>query len=394
MMEGTISIKKVYYRFIILLLLFFCSIDLYSIDSIGGDSSLKYVAFALFLILTSFIFFLSDKKPFTVKFQKGDLTPFLIILTWLYGVVVGMLNGNKTELVFRNFAGFLVYIFFYILIISRIKKDEVFRFLIVFFNIICVTILGLLVMKGLLENVGKSRIIYSTLQFYVFALIPLYLVNANYSKLANFIFLKSRIIRFTMLLLMIVVSVLTSFSKGMFLALSVVLLLVSLTMYNAKKKYIIIVLVFFGVIGGASLYLENLDLWNVFVNIFNKNEVSNSSRVVQINYLVDEFTFFGKGLGAGLSNGFYRDPIYVYSYEVTYHNLIHKLGFFSIILFYSYLIVFIKVTRNLIKKQNIQYSLLALGCVTAFICMGIGNPVLLAPSSVVLHCFALFLLRK
>lgn len=151
--------------------------------------------------------------------------------------------------------------------------------------------------------------------------------------------------------------------------------------------------------GTAVLYKYNYH--TLVVEMFSENNDANAAsgqmqanaiRYEQMNYLIDDLTFLGKGLGAGLSTGYERDGM-GYGFELVYLNLIHKVGIFSILIFYSYCLTLYRAIKNLYRGYNMRYSATALGAM-CFLFPSVGNSYLLSPVAVVLHCVALYLLRE
>ena len=109
-----------------------------------------------------------------------------------------------------------------------------------------------------------------------------------------------------------------------------------------------------------------------------------------------ELTFFGKGWGAVYEIPFLRfrnDS--GYSSELSYLNLIHKIGFFAIIYFKFYLWTFYQIFKTKISNNldQINTSLFSLGLIT-YLFLSLGNPILFAPAFVFMHVLSLHILNK
>jgi len=106
-------------------------------------------------------------------------------------------------------------------------------------------------------------------------------------------------------------------------------------------------------------------------------------------------SFLGKGWGAKyISNDLDRDEL-GYSIELSYFNLIHKIGVFSIVFFIFYFFIFLKIFKLLNSDitELKETGLLGLG-LTCYLFISIGNPSLFAPIFVFLNCILLILINK
>jgi hypothetical protein len=125
---------------------------------------------------------------------------------------------------------------------------------------------------------------------------------------------------------------------------------------------------------------------------FSGEEGGNAIRSAQFDYLTSEFTFFGNGLGATLRSGYQRDDT-GYGFELTYLNLIHKLGIWSAFLFGAYsLTLFLAIVR-LWRGVQVIPAAFVVGSM-GFLVVGAANPLLLSPTAVTLHSVAIFVLVR
>jgi hypothetical protein len=148
---------------------------------------------------------------------------------------------------------------------------------------------------------------------------------------------------------------------------------------------LVIVLAFF-------LYTTYEDFFELMILSFSLREAGNSIREEQALALWNELSFLGAGLGSSLMSGYKRDET-GYGFELTYLNLLHKLGFFSIPIFSLYIYTFIQSLSWLFRdyKNILPYICLG-GC--CYMIVGIGNPLLLSTVTVTLHCSILYLIVK
>lgn len=122
-----------------------------------------------------------------------------------------------------------------------------------------------------------------------------------------------------------------------------------------------------------------------------ESELVEGSRDEQRSFLVNEFSFFGSGLGAALKSGYSRDVL-GYSFELNYENLIHKVGVFSFVVFLSYFLTFVMIFKKYFKTGDPEIFGVSLGLLF-FLIPGYGNPILFAPTTVILHCIIIYINR-
>jgi hypothetical protein len=110
-----------------------------------------------------------------------------------------------------------------------------------------------------------------------------------------------------------------------------------------------------------------------------------------LDYLINEITLAGSGLGSSLHSGYIRDYDSPYGFELTYLNLVHKLGFASIAIFLSYIVVIICALLSLMYKNKFWSGIFILGAMT-YVILGYGNPVLLSPNFVLIHVMCIIII--
>ena len=114
-------------------------------------------------------------------------------------------------------------------------------------------------------------------------------------------------------------------------------------------------------------------------------------RVVQGKALIEDFTLFGKGLGGTVPN-YSRDSL-GYGFELSYHNIVHKFGVISLFIFGSFLLPIFYSLYSIFLRPNRVYSYLPL-IFMLYLLPAWGNPMIFTPVSVVLHCLALYFIRR
>lgn len=329
----------------------------------------------------------------------------LIIASWLIGVLIGLINDVDPNLVFRNFFGLVVYMIFPVMLfVSPSLKSLI---IMIFLSGIVQMYYGLGQSYWLIEtpaafliglHINDMRSIYSTGFIVIF---PLFMVGVAYQLLPKHLFSNnygqivtrlSKNLFFTLLTLIAII--VPAMSKGFMLTTVILLLIVVFFSISYSlgagriHKNIMIFFVFLAVL----LYLLPSSFYEEIIFSFSSQEVSNAARNEQYGYLVSELTFLGNGLGSSLKSGYARD-IMGYGFELTYVNIVHKLGVFSIFLFLSYIITLTVASIRIVRRVYVFESFFVIGLM-GYLVVGAGNPLLLSSSAVILHCVAMYILVK
>lgn len=361
-----------------------------------------------------------------IKFSTRwyDLIPLMFVIAWGYGVCVGLANGNDKEFIFRNFAGMVVYLSYYVLLFSRVSKEKIFKITCVAACVVLIStiILQILTIASIVDNsivtdifgtvkggssTGQSRLFFVG-QLTIFVLVSLIMVRildpARYRASFNTDALCSSHFQFRSLLWSVVVLVVALYaviiipaSKGYVLAL-IVLLVVLVTIFYLPKVFsgrFKITHIFFSLLVAVGIYIMITTGYATIAQvIFDSEDISNAARYEQFYYIMDDMTLLGNGLGAVLPGSYSRSSEFAYGFELTYVNLFHKLGIVAIPLFLIYIYMFIIIIKGFNRKDTkIIYPAASLGAMI-YLFPSIGNPMLFAPQLVLLHCIALLLMRK
>jgi hypothetical protein len=123
---------------------------------------------------------------------------------------------------------------------------------------------------------------------------------------------------------------------------------------------------------------------NPIDTIFAAESLGNMERYAQARELLRDVVPFGHGLGAPITTGFSRSVIYPYGFELSFLNVIHKLGVFSL-LYFAFLVYC--GFRIVTSSTPIVERAAALGLL-GYTFPSIGNPVLFAVQAVFLHMIA------
>lgn len=374
------------------------------------DTTFQYIII-LFSLPTIFIFGLIKEKTQSVSFKLNqwiDILPALIFIVWLYGLILGLFNNNEPENVLRNFFGMSLYIVYYVFVIFSVSKKALFKtiFLSSVINIFysLIYFISYWFLDGLsnqnIDYQGGMSAIYRSyysigllIHLPLISLILLYIFSDK--KTCTLPFLKRRFTQITLLILLVFSLVVTTASKGFFLALVVLgfllSLILSLRAVFSIKSHSGAVLFLITLLISIPVIISSTDLGDSISYSFSSSESSNSVRNIQREKILDEISVFGSGLGATLKSGYKRDDS-GYGFEVTYENLFHKLGVLSLVVMFIFILTCWMSSINIFKGKSLEYSVLSLGLMM-YLIPSAGNPMLFSPIGVLMHCMAMYFLR-
>ncbi|VVP04600.1 hypothetical protein PS838_02998 [Pseudomonas fluorescens] len=368
------------------------------------DGRMSYLAVALFCVVAAIKIGFSSSSIGVRRLSPAQffifIMPLFIFFSWCYGVIVGLLNGVEVSYVFSNFAGLSLYVLFYIFYFS-VHPETSKKAL--FFSAICSCVFGLYSVYSSYASVGGGgdadqvgiagfRTLYSATFLYVVPFLLVCLVCLFLQRKSGSA-LKSDLKAGFWLLIFGFTLVVPAMSKGFILVFILLFMLVFIAGYSSVLRSMVIgknlfVMTFLVLLAGAALLLFT-DIYNVIAFSFSSGESSNSTRSEQFGYLVSEWSFSGAGLGSSLMSGYQRDET-GYGFELTYINLVNKLGVLSVPLFLSYVSVLFYGVKFFFFEGKRFTGAWILGLM-AFLIPGAGNPLLLAPVFVFMHFIAIML---
>lgn len=367
-----------------------------------------FFSVVIFLTLAVSLFF-SHKKiimPSGGQYSIIYWLCFFIVLSWVIGVFVGVYNGVDWKYVFSNFFGLSLYVLLPLFFIIKPELNVLVK--VIVFATIVQFIYGLIFVfdkfylnSGVYFDDGLSlstlrssysigylvgfSVMFSVLAYKVFGLKS---IQTTLLDSTSKILLKSSTLLFISLFLVVV----PAMSKGYLLVTVLIILFITLVIVYFAIIYSKIsygtVVFFLILIFSFSYILENY--FDLILYTFSTSETSNNVRAEQAKYLINEFSFWGSGLGSSLDSGYKRDET-GYGFELTYLNIVHKLGVFSSFLFITYLLTVFLGLKNIFHNRYVLESFFALGLM-AFLVVGAGNPILLSPLAVFFHMLAIYFL--
>jgi len=336
------------------------------------------------------------------------LLPFFVFLSWLYGILIALISDNKIEYIFSNFLGLLFYLAFYGLLASNFPIKKLLNIILV---VACFYFLygGYLLFESVIYgsylisaavSVSDYRVIYMAQTLYLVPFINVGLLRiAGILKNNDFyypeIYLPKWSTSTLFISLSVIVFIFLSMSKAF---IGIVIVLIGLAVFLIVLKNFSDVkfrpIIFLLLICTFIFYFISSSEFEILLFSFSNNESSNMVREDQFGAIINEFTFYGAGLGAVLNSGYVRSSEAPYGFELTFLNLIHKLGFMVIPLFISYFIpLFYGLKLIILKKGSPVIGAFLIGAMS-FIIPGYANPMLLASNFVMIHIICLYILYE
>lgn len=333
-----------------------------------------------------FLIIFKNLKYIVLSISTSKLLFIGFLLLIPYGLIMGIINGNKLEFIARNSAScfflLLVPVLYKLTTINIVNIVNSCLNLIFFQYLIAIVLLiigyDVYYSENTLFNMfigyfsggsstGHFRMFSTKSTFAAFAAMFL-LVSKNPNKILNL----------SLLLFFLFITA----SKGLLLGFLCTFgfYLVKMLKRLSISGITISIIIFTAVI----LYEVN----SIIAAIFDPQDVSNVTRLLQVEYLITAGMPFGVGWGGELSN-IIRDADSPYGFELAYLDLFHKLGILSLVILAYLVKLYITSVLKVLKSNNelekITLSLLPL----IFLFPAIGNPTLLHPVSFILFGLSL-----
>lgn len=360
-----------------------------------------YSFFVVFFIL--FVVYVFSKMKL-VKLQKFDLIALSFILVWIYGIIIGLIRGNERQYVFANFAGLICYFMYFIFVNYRIDQNRLIKFL-----LLAGLLLSLLSSIGMLSyqtgirvpsflsgnisfsSTGQVRIYTATLPV-AFSLLGISFYQFLFTKKdIRFLNLHKKNYAFLLFIISFFSIFIVTASKGFTLGGVSIIFIIILFSYGSqitrKKIHISFILFIILLLFGIITFIQ-LGYFNIITEMFSTEDIANIARYTQLDYIIDDLTFWGNGLGS-IVPGFISNSESPYGYELIYFNIIHKFGILSIILFFNWIYMFIYLFRKCWNNINLINNVIMLSSL-GYLFTSIGNPIVFHPSLVMMNAITLY----
>lgn len=331
-----------------------------------------------------------------------DYIPLLMVVSWLYGAIVGMLSGVDLSLVFRNFFGMTLYCLYPVLAFWFRDRRKVLRF-IWYCALASATLLTIGIVNSLYDiNLGEGGSFDRTLAFEEIGLhsFRLHYASNSFFLLAGLLLVATRsredsgLSRISSPIAWLLIAwflglYLSSLSKGFLLALFMLVAACMLT----RKSGLMWIAILAAPLGVVLFMSVDWQSWSAL--LFGDEFSGRSARSEQYDYLMSDLTPFGHGLGAALSNSPYSRDTLGYGFELTYLNLIHKFGVFSLVIFGALAYTVVAAFALLASRSPKRRLTGAIGLtLMLYLVVSVGNPILFSPIGVVSHMLVILLMKR
>lgn len=335
------------------------------------------------------------------KSNKISVIPMMMIIIWIFGILVGLIQGNPFQNIVRNFAGSVCYLLYYVLAFRKPVKKEIIISALWRASIIATIFTALAFIckqRGIivwpLNNVTYNQ--YSNNLTTSVEILSFILEAVCIWKIFGRKILWRKKIKYVLLFVLSSYVLLFTNSMGGFklgyIAILGMILFFAL-FYNPgySKKQKIFGLLFFAIMSVLAVVCD-LNGKNIIGEIFSLRDVGNTKRFLQIQLVEERFKIFGNGLGSVMEYNFNGKVYLGYGVEVSYLNVIDKYGIFSIFVLFVFANTLILAFKGL-KMRNINQEVyvMAIGA-CGYLFVAIGNPVLFSAYNVMLHSIVLYLL--
>jgi hypothetical protein len=364
----------------------------------AGDSTIiYYLLYLTYIILALFVIF-SKKYILNIFYDDNYWLIFTLLTGWFYGIVNGVFQGNNEIYIIRNFAGLTLFVLYYLVLILRYQNVDIFSLLFkLSYLIIAIYLFKLIHVLPTITfdySLGLTSLrILSGLSY----IIILMFTVLSFERISGvrYLFLRPShdSIFFSWIYFIAGTVVLVFFGSKSVLGALLINLIIIVLINAFRRNTLFITTIIVIVISGSFLFI----LENNFPNIYNVAELTvylelndNHPRSIQRVILLNDLSYMGSGLGGGTSSGYKRDPM-GYGFELTYLSIIHKYGFFSVLILFPLLVLMLKAFRGAVFERESLFHKSALIIIISVLLSAYGNPVLFHPVNVlyILLCFML-----
>jgi hypothetical protein len=344
----------------------------------------------------------------------------VVIAMWFYGFSRGLLVGNNPPYVFANFAGMLIFSVYWLLpaFFRKIKvESSELLFILLTVNLASMYVYAMLYLSGMCDALEWLCTIvggkHSAVVEYGEGLIPRLITGSNYLVAPLYVItlvkLMSGIVDrgitahrkvgtlglVAILILSFVAGALLTQSKA---SLTAMIIATTFVWIKMLPRYPATALLMFLSAFGVSVLAYIADLGNIqsqtiphLISELTGNVEFGTERAArweQAYYLAEEFTPLGNGLGA-THRSLERSELAPYGFELSFFNLVHKLGLFAIpvIVVYGTTVWFSVVFffRNPLSVRAATPL-----AAQSYLIYAFTNPILFGAPPVILQCIALY----
>ncbi len=375
-----------------IVLFLYLAISVWGLRSEDSSNVYLYLISAVVLVYTGTIVLLAKNPEVNLPCKSNRIVMRVFLLTYLYGVIGGILNGNEIRYILRNNSGMLIYLWAYVIAnlrISEVLIKKVIKYVGVALTIVTpiIYIILFVIHLGVWNIVLAVPLLNSFqtgIQEWGFTLeyAGIVMLYAGYAYAVYEVMYYSKFRYIVLMAIEALLICLLTLSGGRVLELAVLTLLEVMALAKSKanrNNRIIIILM-------ITVVIFMLPLFASF--IFDPNDGGNQRRITQIQYITENFNVFGHGLGAT-----YREIGQLYGIETIYLDMFYKFGIFVIPVFISYIITYIECFILLSKTDGDWIDAMPL-VFMGYLWYSFGNPNLFSVGNVLMHIVALEIISK
>ena len=167
----------------------------------------------------------------------------------------------------------------------------------------------------------------------------------------------------------LVMAIVSTFSK-------VILIFTLVVIWFAAPKRIIVATAFSIFLLPLLMTTENLGQLAIFLEDYGSGSAGNLVRINQLGLMLNDLSIFGSGLGVEVPG--YDHRTQSYGFELTYINMLHKFGIFSIVYYVFFLIQIPFILNRLLRKTLKDHDLCYI-TIFPVIVASVANPMLSHP---------------
>lgn len=350
---------------------------------VNASQDLLYVMTVVFLMIQCLLLIGSNAK-FKIYWGKTEYICLILLITWLYGITIGIIRGNNIRYVFRNFAGLSLFFLIYSIKNMRIPLKSILNLVLfistleaillpIVFVCLKIDIYGLYqkipiisCLELNLDDTGYIGVLFNSCSMifvgYIYCLYKCLYLGKVFSKYMVGVVYDALVI------------MICSRMGGMELALlGLTALMVFSFVGRRMNKWgfaICFIGMLFAIVGMIMLNINPIAI------IFGRADSGNNERYRQIKYVISHLNLWGHGFGAE-----YIELGKGYAIEVIYVDLVYKLGIMSIPILGAYAYIMLNAIKILRKTEGDAYDSIPLG-LTGCLFFSFGNPFLFSGVSV------------
>jgi hypothetical protein len=350
------------------------------------------VAFVALLVLLG----LSAKHTRVANLRTMEFRLCLgLAFLWLYGLCLGFAGGNSPAFILRNFVALSFYPMLYVLLTATCRGKFPFSTAIEICGAVCVAVATLILVAvnseigdyiplNVTNRLGDGRYDESFRVYFLGCTLLCAYISYKVFAWQNATGVRKLVQIITIVIVVTLISILTQ-SKGWILA-ALASAIVPLALSGGRDRPSIYFFL------GGSVSIVFLIIFGA-TYIFTETASGNELRYEQLQQLWSEVSFFGEGLGATLKSGYVRSEEFPYGFELSFYDVAHKLGVFSLLIFYCFTLVIVKSIHLMWTEPTQPHGYVAFGLM-AYLIPATGNPILFAVSSVFSHVSAMYILAE